>query len=255
MHVLQQVLSLAGIGLAGALIIRLALTRLARAYLWFFVFLCCELLRNLVFLFLSPRANLYGYIFLITQPLTWLLYILVTLELYSAALRERRGLATLGQWTVSFGMILAVGVSALTLWADLSRPVGRYPILVYYSVIERGLLFSLALFLVLIIAFLSWFPLAVPRNIRVHAGVYSLYFLASTLAIFLRNVRGYSTTPLVNVFLSVITIVCYALWLSQLNRKGEEQLVTGRRWRPEDEEKLLRQMDALNDAVLRRSRD
>ena len=52
-----------------------------------------------------------------------------------------------------------------------------------------------------------------------------------------------------------ITILCYVLWLGGLNRRGEQQVATGRRWKPEDEQALLRQLDALNDAVLRRPGD
>ncbi len=255
MYWLQQVLWVAGTALAVALAAKLAATGLFRVYPWFTAFLCFEAVRSMVLLAFRPNTTTYGWIFLATQPLIWLLYILVVLELYSVALRDRRGLASLSRWALSACMTLAVAVSALTLRADLSRPAGPYPVLVYYSVIERGLIFSLALFLLLIAAFMAWFPLAVTRNVRLHASVYAVYFLSSTMALFLRNVAGYSLSPGISLILLFVDAVCLILWLGGLSRRGEEQLVTGRRWQQEDEQRLLRQLDALNAAASKRPRE
>jgi len=255
MHWLQQVLLLADLSLAAALVVKLAVTGLIRIYVWFSAFLCFEIARGLILLWIPPNTGLYAWIFLITEPLMWILYIMVVLELYEVALRKYQGVATLSRWILSAGMAVSVAVSALTLWMDLSRPTGQYRVLVYYSVVERGLIFSLSLFLLLITGFLAWFPLSISRNIRLHASVYFLYFLSSTLALFLRNVAGYSISPMVSNILSLLDAVCFALWLGGLSRRGEERLVVRRKWQPEDEERLMRQLDALSTAVLKRPND
>ena len=245
---------MAGLALAAALVVKLVVTGLFRVYAWFSAFLCFETVRSLVLFPIPQMTDLYGWIYLITEPLAWLLYILVVFELYSVALRAHRGVATLSQWTLSVSLAVAVGVSALTLRADLSRAVGPYPVLDYYNVIERGLFFSLALFLLLTTAFLAWFPLSVSRNIRIHASVYSLYVLSATVAIFIRNVAGYAAGPGVDLALVSLNVICFGLWLGGLSRRGEEQLAVRRKWQPEDEERLMRQLDALSAAVLKRPR-
>jgi hypothetical protein len=254
MHSLQQVVWVAGLALAAALVVKLAVTGLFRVYAWFSTFLCFEIVRSLVLFQISQATETYAWIFLITQPFTWLLYVLVVFELYSVALRAHRGVATLSQWTLSVSLAIAVGISALTLRADLSRPVGPYPMLDYYNVIERGLFFSLALFLLLTTVFLAWFPLTVSRNIRLHASVYFIYVLSSTLAIFLLNVAGRTAGPGVDLTLMFLNVVCFALWLGGLSRRGEEQLVLRRKWQPEDEDRLMRHLDELSAAVLKRPR-
>jgi hypothetical protein len=255
MHVLQQILWITGIVLAIALIAKLIHSRLSRVYVWFVIYLCVEVARSIILLPLQPKPNLYGWVFLYTQPVGWLLCIGVVLELYSLALRNHPGIASLSRWVFSLSMVVAVAVAALTLSADLSRPAGRYKVLVYYSVIERGLVFSLVLFLLLITVFLVLFPISIRRNTVLHASVFSIHFLSVSLALFLRNVAGYQMTVAVSITLVFVDCVCFLLWLAGLNRAGEERLLVVRsKWQPEDEHRLLRQLDALGDA-LRRGQD
>ncbi|HSW49344.1 MAG TPA: hypothetical protein VLH09_04175, partial [Bryobacteraceae bacterium] len=114
---------------------------------------------------------------------------------------------------------------------------------------------SLVLFLVMITVFLVWCPVSIRRNTVLHASVLSIHFLSVALLLFLRNVAGYHLTAALNTALVLVDFVCFLLWLAWLNRGGEEALVIVRsRWRPEDEERLLRQLDAVSQS-LRRSTD
>ncbi len=249
----QEVFWSAGLVLSGILVIRLAATRLYRIYPYFFAFLSFQILRTLVLLPLQPNTYKYALIFLVTQPVTWLLYILVVLELYSLALREHKGIASVSRWVLSGGLAVSVLVSALTLRADLSRVAVRNKLLIYYSVVERGLVFSLVIFLLLITVFLLWFPVSVRRNVVLHAAVYSAYFISSTFALLVRNVAGYQTNRAVNMVLLFVDLMCLTLWIAGLNRHGEEHpVVVRRKWSPEDEALLVQKLDALNSALIRR---
>lgn len=254
MNTLEQVLWVTGLGLSVALAVKMVVQRLFRVYIWFFVFLCFQILQTLVLLPVSPGTNLYGWMFLISQPVRWVIYILVVLELYSLAFAGYRGIASLSRWVVTASLGVAIGVSALTLAADLARPTGRYKLLVYYSVVERGLLFSLVVFLLLITLFLLWFPAPIRRNLVLHASMYSVFFLSSTSTLFVRNVAGYQTTPAVNAVLLLINVVCFGLWLWRFDKSGETAAASFRRnWQPEEEQRLIRQMEALNSTLLRNS--
>ena len=256
MSSVQDWLWATGLVLAALLAARLAVTRLFRVYRWFFLFLCFQITRSLVLLPFPPNRGTYALVFLITQPILWLLYILIVLELYSLALRNHPGIASLSRWTLSAALVISVVISAVTLQVDLSRPSGRYRLLVYYSVMERGLTFSLVLFLLLITVFLIWCPVSIRRNVVVHASIYSVYFLSITLALLIRNVAGYQTTRVISAVLLLVDLVCFSLWIAVLNRRGEERLlVVRRRWQHEDEERLVKQLDALNDMLLRRPRE
>lgn len=256
MHELQQILWVAGLGLAASLAVKMAVQRLFQTYIWFFFFLCFEIVRSLVLLPIAPNTTLYAWVFLATQPITWLIYILVVLELYSNTFSGYQGIASMSRWVVTGSLVAAVGISSVTLWADLARPTGRYKVLVYYSVVERGLVFSLVVFLLLITLFLVWFPISIRRNVFLHSSVYSLYFLSSTFTLFVRNIAGYQTTPAINTVLMFVDLVCFALWLTGFSKAGEVTMTTVRHsWQPNDEERLMQHLNALNASLLRHSDD
>jgi hypothetical protein len=256
MRSLQQVLLWLSLALEAGLLLRLVTARLHRSYIWFFVLICLEFARGVATLLLNPRTNFFAYSFMITETVKLFLCILVVLEIYSLALRGHQGIATLSRWVLTGAVLVAVGISALTLSADLSGPAGKYPYLVYYSVIERGLLFSLVLFLLLITAFLVWSPIAVRRNVVLHASIFSFYFLSSALTLFVRNLKGYEQTrTVVGAALFLIQISCYVFWIAFLNKQGEEKVVVVRRsWDTDDEVRLTEQLDAINAFLLKTAR-
>jgi len=235
------------------LILRLADNRLHRIYTWFFILLCFQAFQSVGMMPLNQVPNLYGWAYVVTQPVIWVLYIMAVLELYSIALQQHRGIASLSRWVLSGALLLSVAISALTIPADLSHPAGESPVLVYYGVIERGLLFSLVVFLILITGFLLWTPLTIRRNIVVHASLCSCYFLATAALLFVRNIEGYETVVEgVSISLMVVHNCCLALWILLLNSRGEEtRVMVRRRWQPEDETRLAHQMDAVNAFLLR----
>lgn len=247
----ERLLWLVGISLTFLLIIRLILSELYRTYTWFFGFLWVGVVQSAVAFPLDPNSNAYAWVYLISQPITWFFYILVVLELYSLILRNHPGIVSLGRWTLSASFGVSIFLSVLALWPDLSQPA-KFPVLIYYSVVERGLISSLLVFLLLVAAFLVWYPVPLTRNLVLHANIFAVYFLASTLALYVRNLTGVDLTATVSVALIGIANFCLLIWLVFLNRAGEERMVVLRpHWQPKDEERLLQQMDALNSTLLR----
>jgi hypothetical protein len=198
------------------------------------------------------NADFYGWAYFATQPVSWVLNILVVLELYSLALSSHPGITTLSRWAMLAALVVAVGLSAVTLSADLGGAAGQFPILVYQRVVERGVLSSLFAFLLLITGFLVWFPLGVKRNLVLHAGVFSVFFLATGMVLFMMNVTGTDGNDAISAVVMLIVDVCLLTWLLFLNKRGEEEVVVvGRKWLPEDEERLSEQLDSLNSLLLK----
>jgi len=252
MSALHQTLWYLSLIFTGALIASLAMKRLAAVYRWFFVYLCFQLAQSVLFIPIRVNSDLYGWAYFTTQPIVWVLNILAVLELYSLALADHPGVATLSRWAMLAALTIAVGLSAVTLSADLGGPVGSFPILVYARVVERGVLSSLFAFLLLITAFLGWFPLGVKRNLVLHAAVFSVYSLATGMVLFILNVNGTGVNDTVSAVLGLIVNFCLIAWLLFLNKQGEEAVVVVRRkWHPEDEERLSEQLDSLNSLLLK----
>jgi hypothetical protein len=235
-------------------ILKLVSGRLHRIYVWFFAMLCFQAVQTPVLMYLQGRTTLYGWSYMLTQAALWVLYMLAVVELYSLALRKHQGLSSMSRWFMLFALLVSVAVSALTLWADLSQPVEKFPYLLYFSVFERGVAFSLVVLMLLITGFLFWTPISIRRNIVVHASLLSAYFLASAVPLFLRNMKGTELLQAVSVALLSANAVCLLLWVLLLNKRGEEIVMVVRsRWQPADEVRLARQMDAVNSFLLKSS--
>jgi hypothetical protein len=254
MGLAEQIVWIGEVFLVFVLILKLVFSRLHRIYFWFFIMLCFQALQSLGTMPLNRASNLYAWAYFLTEPALWVLYMLAVLELYSLALRKHQGLASMSRWFILGALLVSVAVSALTLPAELSRPAEKFPILVYFSVFERGVTFSLVLLLLLITSFLLWTPISIRRNIVVHASLYSVFFLASAAVLFIRNIIGYELLEAVSIARLSLNAVCLLLWILLLNKRGEEIVMVVRsRWRPADEIRLARQMDAVNAFLLKPS--
>jgi hypothetical protein len=254
MGLADQIVWIANLFLGLALIVKLVWGRLHRIYFWFFIMLCFQALQSLGMMPLDPAKDLYAWAYFLTQPALWLLYVLAVLELYSLALRKQPGIASMSRWFMLGSLLVSVAVSALTLSADLSRPDEKYPILMYFSVFERGVTFSLIVLMLLITGFLLWTPISIRRNIVVHASLYSAFFLATAAALFLRIMVGYELLDEVSIAVLSLNAVCLLLWILLLNKRGEEILMVVRsKWQSVDELRLTRQLDAVNSFLLKSS--
>lgn len=250
------------------LFLRLRLTGLHRTYRFFSAYLLFRVLRAVLLIGVpwgvklfegkpnTPFAtNAYGWVWMLTEPLLWVFWVLVVLELYSLVLQNYRGIASLGRWVLLIGSVLAVVISFLTLQADLANPGAPYPALRLFLVIARGVDSSLVIFLLVISCFLAWYPVPLSRNVVVHCIVYAGYFLSLTLVVLLRNLVGSAVTQGVSILLSCVTLVCLLVWICLLNREGEFAKVRLRpRGAEEREEELVGHLAAINSTLLRAAR-
>jgi hypothetical protein len=125
----------------------------------------------------------------------------------------------------------------------------------YYFAIERGVDFSLFIFLIVILLWLTRYPIPLSRNVVVHSVAFSILFLSSTASVLLRTLLGYNSIRYLDTFVLAIGAACIYIWLVFLTRKGEEVQVSLPIFGPEHEERLLTQLEALNKTLLRVSRD
>jgi hypothetical protein len=248
-----QFASIVGLLLAA---FRLYTARISRRYRYFFIFLLFSAVQITVLMLAGVRSGLYMKIWIVTEPLLWILYVAVVLELYRLVLEQYRGIYTLGRWALYFSITTSVFLSALTLLPRLDSPAFlANRLLSYYFVIERGLVCSLVLFLVLILVLLRGFPVRLSRNIIIHCFLYSLLFLSNTLALLLRGLFGWQISQPVNLLLMSITAICVLMWAILLNAKGEARLVSVSGINPLHEERILTKLNSLNSTVLKVSRN
>ncbi len=253
---MARVLDLLIVAGTAVLSVRLLMAGLHRRYRAFFLYLIFETVRGAVVASVNQHSDLYQKIWVLTEPLEWLFYVLVLLEIYSLVLADYRGLATAGRWILLAAVAVALLASGLTLLAP-STVTGQGPLLRYYYVAERAVYFSLAVFLLTILGFLTQYPITLTRNIIVHSMIFTGYFLGNTAlySLLSMHIFGEQFLQVIAYPLDLVTIASLCAWLVMLNPTGEHRTASVRRsFTPKREQELVSQLNSLNAALLRVAR-
>ncbi|HLK49479.1 MAG TPA: hypothetical protein VKT49_15160 [Bryobacteraceae bacterium] len=210
----------------------------------------------LLFAFPNTGSRAYLWFFTLTEPAIWLFYVLIVIELYSLVLEKHRGLYTLGRWVLYGGLTVSLLISGLALLPELSGGAPqRSRLIPYYLAIERGVDFSLLIFLLLILLWLTQYPVPLSRNVLVHSLAYSILFLSNTAGLLVRVMFGLNLARPVTTLFLAIGAICILMWLIFLTPKGEEVRVSLPSFGPEQEKRILSQLEALNKTLLKVSRE
>jgi hypothetical protein len=248
---IESVLWFAAIACYAILLARMAVSRLHLVYRHFFIYLLFRLCRSLLLAGLDRHFSAYGWVYLGTEPIIWVLYVLVVLELFTIVLRDYPGIQTLSRRVLAAGLAISAAVALATLLPDLGNPAERYPILRIMYVAERVVMSSLVVFFAILTAFLAWYPVPLSRNVVVYCVGYSLYFITATMGLFVRNIAGEAVTRITSTVLQGFAVACLISWIALLNRQGETKRVSLRSHMPApDEARLVGQLESINRGLL-----
>jgi hypothetical protein len=236
----------------------LLLTKLFRSTLWqkyryFTFYLIFEALRVPLMSLIPRQTNAYALTYFGTQPIIWVLFVLIVLELFQLVLRNHVGIASLGRKALSVSLGASAIVSVSTLLLDLQRKTADSAILYNFMLLERLVMMSLLVLVLCLIGFLSYFPVPLTRNVRVHACVFAAFFAVRTTLLFVRTWFGPETLLVLNTAAYSAMIACLLAWFWLLTPEGE---LAPKRAKPssDSEARLLAQLDALNETLLRSAR-
>ena len=246
----QQILVILQIAALLALCLRIWWSGLYRIYKYFFSYLLLAFLQIIILVLLPFDSLLYRDAWVATEGLIVCLYGLVVLELCSVVLRDLVGIATVSRQYVKVALGLAILVSLLLLGLE-KRPGGIFD---YFITFERPVLSSLTLFVLLMTAFLVYYPVPLNRNTIVYSIGYAVYFLTKATAFFLLNFSHKWYAEFSDA-LVVVSTVCLLFWLAALSQRGENKtVIIGHKWRPDDEERLISQLKTINASLGRAAR-
>ena len=225
---------------------------ISRNYRWFVAFWVFSIARTLALFSFSPRSWTYYYIWIYTQPVLWLLAILVVLELFRRILQKYQGLQSASHtfFLGTSAIAVLVSVVAVALASGSPQLLSHH-----FMLIERGVYSTLSLLLIGLVGFVWWFPIPVARNLVLHVLTYTVFFGSMSISIVARNLLGTEAASMTNLIRFAITITCQLVWIFLLSRQGEDVEVDfGHRATPEQEDQLLAQLDAINQALASQSR-
>jgi hypothetical protein len=248
--IILQVVSLFGAVLLCLKLFQTGLWRRYPVFFWYFTFRVPDSAWPLL---LKADSSLYQKIWMLTEPVAWLFHILVVFELYRLVLQDHKGIYTIGRWAMYAALAIAIPVSILSLiphftihTPDKTRYMG------YEFATARGIDFSLAIFLILILLFLSRYPMKLSRNVIVHAALYTILFFSDAFAVFLHTFKIVATGTL-NIVMIGLSCACIAAWIILLGPSGEVAPPDLPSMTPKREKNALRQLESLNATLLKAS--
>jgi len=222
---------------------------LHRVYVYFFGYLVLELLQALIPVLVPLDGRLYVDSYVASQALITAFYALVVSELYSNVLRDLPGIAGTARRYIKGALVLAIGIAFLPLSLEKTRAT----LMGYLIFYEWTVMLTLVGFVLLVSAFLVYYPVPLGRNVIVYLVGYVVWFLtAATTAVIQNHNLGDVWNRQLSSIAMAVSLVCFVFWCMALSREGEsKRLVVGHQWNPADEQKLRAQLDAINASLLR----
>lgn len=243
----QQILLTLEIVALASLCIRMWLIGLHKTYINFFRYLILEFFQALIPLFVPLRSPLYRDLFILSRVLIVIFCTLIVFELYTVILGNLEGIAGIARRYIKVALAIAVALSLLPLGFEKSP----HTPMIYLSLFERLILSTLVVLVLLVSAFLVYYPVPLARNVIAYLAGYALYFPTIATMVLFQNLGYFWNREKSNIDMGV-AVACQIFWLFALSRKGEnKRVVVGHQWNPGDDQRLLAQLEAINASLLR----
>jgi len=234
-------------------------------YLIFALFLAAELLTTAGYFVLRSRLD-YRLFWICSTSILWIFYLSVVYSLAKAVLAELPGILRFSRKLLIIVFPLAIFIALSTARSEYWATGGANfkdrtdRVLVVWYVLDRAISMSALLVLIVILAFILWFPVKMSRNLAILSIGFVVYFGSETGLDLLRTYSGRGvlqpyTIAILDTCGSLVLIFCFAYWIAFIDLKGQTvQVRLGHSWRPADQIKLIQQLESLDLALLRNSR-
>lgn len=253
---LSKYFEILSVVLFALLAIRLAVLGLWRSYPIFFCYVILRIPHGIWPLLLDVHSNRYLHVWLYTEPVFYLFHILLVAELCRLILVGHPGIYTLMKWAMIGGVTLAVAISVLSLLPHLSPKTALTSKAAMTEFAgQRGVDFGLGMFLLLMMAFMSRYPLRLGRNVLVHASIYTFFFFAQALGVFVHTIFGLARGEQLNLVMTIMSCGCLVAWLLLLSRRGEQVQAAFPTYSAGREDQILEQLNALNASLTRAGKE
>ncbi len=215
-------------------------------------------LAQFVFLIVTTRSmqsRIYQQVYDVTEPLNWLLYVMIVREMYTRVFSEYPGIASLARWST----YTAAGLAALLCLAlGKISPVEHWQgarVFSYIETWERFVSFALAAFIVMMLFLLSRYPIKLDFNIASSIVVFTIYFAGSFAFLEIGKPATSTALQLQTGGLLFLSAVCFAAWGIALKHSSESTQVQVRiNLLPYEEQRLLDQLALIDNMLLKSAR-
>jgi hypothetical protein len=258
-----EVAQYANIVLGLVLALRLLHLKLHRIYSIFAAFVVFDLLQSVVQVVvheLDSQTLDYRLIWITMRPVAWLLSLWMVYALLAAILRNLPGISRLSRVLFNTVFLSATALSLLTAVPEYSAMEGSHmppmdQTVVVGLTLDRAISTAAIIVLLVMLAFILWFPVQMPRNLAVFSiGLVTFFGAKSALmpirAYFPHFFRDHSS--LLSTATGLVLMACFVYWILFISSRGEEKNVRlGHSWERAGQIKLIDQLESMNAALLR----
>jgi len=179
---------------------------------------------SLLILSLSQPHNhtVMGGVWKITEPLIWVLWSWIVLELFSKWTGSYRGIGRFGRFLFVVLILVALMLSLVAWPLEWKSLVIAHDFRIYY-ILNRVLMATLALFTFSVWLFFRNYPVPVAPNVVRHTHITATYLGITALSWLVLTLSGLKMTALANLSIVAIASMCFSAWAILLTRKGEER--------------------------------
>jgi hypothetical protein len=241
------------IGLEAAVLVKFWSTGLLRIYKLLFSYLLFDCLANIAGMAIPYHTNAYGYYYFFAQTVKIAIAAVVCVEIYSLALEHHPALARFGRGAVGYILGAAALLPFIVLLVDRGSN-GPHPYLRTYFLFEQTMDLTMAIFLLLISVFMTWFPVRMRRNVVVYIGGFVVWALTRSAAVHMTKqlLGNVHAIKVVNSIQLCVPLGCLVFWLVGFRAGGENRTaVVGHLWNRAEADRLTGQLDAINDSLER----
>ncbi|MFL6414078.1 MAG: hypothetical protein ACJ74Y_00170 [Bryobacteraceae bacterium] len=259
----EDVVQVVDLVLGSLLIVKLWKSGLYKNYPAFWLFLLFDLLGSYGWLLthFDPRHLDYRVVWLCTSIPVWVLTLSMVYRHMEKILANLPGIAKLSKTVlkVSYGIAVACGIIATYVqygnrgdW-NTERLIGY---LVALGVILAGTFATMALCVFLaMLTFLVWFPVSVPRNVASLTAGLLLYFTVKTVLLLAPSSWSPQSVRVISLCLTIVSSICFAFWLVLITTEGEKSVSKLQlSWRAIDKERLIRQLEVMDQSLAHAAR-
>lgn len=236
------------------LLTRLGWLGLTRRYGCLAGYLLTNVLQAVLLLGRQPYSIWYGNVYFAGQAAKSILAIGFSVQLWLLALRGYPGVARYGRRTAFYILLGTLGLALAGLLLQPPRTSAQGPFSHYFYAIEGALDSMVGLFLAVATLFLLWFPVEVSRNVAFIMGGFVFYLVQGWAGLLLVNLYPKSMYSM-DACMLILELACWIFLIVAVRMPGETmRTITGHRWNPEETERLLVQLDAINQRLEQASR-
>jgi len=230
--------------------------RLHREFPFFLAFVAFIAISGFTASLIYLNQTAYFWFYLLSSPIYWLISIFSVRQLFTLVFEDYPGIRTMGRWIMYASVSLSVTAAVVlnrAFWDG--GPQLRSGSVYYILLIQRSIVFSLAIFIISILFFLSRYPLRLRRSTRTASTFFGALFLSEAIALLLNSMKLSLHDALTDEIQLIFSTFCLVMWLLMLQPDSPREVPQiNSRWSPAEEEHLLQQLNALNAVMSRAAR-